>query len=83
MFTQEMQSAVGKGKSKKTRLFLFAAAEILSPRCRVLSSITNLSLGLDGHWGAVLALLALSASLFFISSTMQINQNERVAERVS
>lgn len=65
MFTQEMQSAVGKGKSKKTRLFLFAAAEILSPRCRVLSSITNLSLGLDGHRGAVLALLALSVSLFF------------------
>lgn len=65
MSMQEMQSAVGKGKSKKTRLFLFAAAEILSPRCRALSSITNLSPGLGGHRGAVLALLALSTSLFY------------------
>lgn len=51
-----------EGKKKKTRLFLSAAAEILSLHCRALSSITNLSPGLDGHRGALLALLALSAS---------------------
>lgn len=49
---------------KKQGSFCFAAAEILSPRWRALSSITNLSPGLDGHRGAVLALLVLSVSLF-------------------
>lgn len=48
----------------KTKLFLSAAAEILSLHCRALSSITNLSRGLDGHRGALLALLALSASIY-------------------
>lgn len=64
MLVQETQPAVGRGERvKKTRLFLLAAAEILSPRCRALSSITNLSPVLDGHRGAVLAPLALSTSL--------------------
>lgn len=54
-----------KRKGEKTRLFLSAAAEILSLHCRALSSITNLSRGLDGHRGALLALLALYASFFY------------------